>query len=260
MMKNRMTRMTALCAALVSHTGLCYEQDDYRYELVRGEQLDVCRHMLGVYNQHFSTRPHDFLQVTEVNGVTIPEVGKDDLWLFELKSSFYPSSPEFEAVKWNIGALKFPDEGLTRAFIWSHLDIDNDGQDEVVIKHMFNLGDADGSEMMLVFDAGDVDLSSSEVPLSMLNEGIDGKHRPQTLAATQLRPFIYRGVVYLHQYDYRHLGAEENFPTDSDVPFMPPETVTIWKFLNNPPGARERGEARRDVQCEYRMDVIAKQQ
>lgn len=198
--------------------------------------------------------------MTEVNGVTIPEAGKDELWLFELKSSFYPSSPEFEAVTWNIGALKFPDEGLTRAFIWSHLDIDNDGQDEVVVKHMFNLGDADGFEMMLVFDAGDVDLSSSEVPLAMLNEGIDGKHRPQTLSATQFRPFIYQGVVYLHQYDYRHLGSEENFPTDSDVPFMPPEKVTIWKFLNNPPGAQERGEARRDVQCEYRMDVITKQQ
>lgn len=260
MMKNRMTRMTALCAALVSHTGLCYEQDDYRYELVRGEQLDVCRHMLGVYNQHFSTRPHDFRQVTEVNGVTIPEVGKDDLWLFELKSSFYPSSPEFEAVTWNIGALKFPDVGLTRAFIWSHLDIDNDGQDEVVVKSQFNLGEKNGFETFRIFSAGEIDLSSSEVPLAMLHEGIDGKHRPQTLSATQLRPFIYRGVVYLHEYDYRHLGAEENFPTDSDEPFMPPEKVTIWKFLNNPPGAQERGEARRDVQCEYSMDVITKQQ
>ena len=261
MMKHGMTLMAAVCAGLLSHTGHCYELDDYRYELVRGEQLEVCRHMLGVYNEHFSTRPHDFPQVTEVNGVTIPKAGKDELWLFQLKSSFYPSSPEFEAVKWNIGAVKYPDDGLMRAFIWSHLDIDNDGQEEVVVKIQFNLGGKDGFEGLRVFSADEVDLSSRTVPLTMLLEGIDGKHPPQIIGySAMIRPFIYQGVVYLHQYDYRRLGQEGDEPSDSDEPFTPPETVTIWKFLNTAPDKLNREAAQNDIQCEYRMDVITKQQ
>ncbi len=92
-------------------------------------------------------------------------------------------------------------------------------------------------------------------------EGIDGKHPPQIIGySAMIRPFIYQGVVYLHQYDYRRLGQEGDEPSDSDEPFTPPETVTIWKFLNTAPDKLNREAAQNDIQCEYRMDVITKQQ
>jgi len=95
----------------------------------------------------------------------------------------------------------------------------------------------------------------------MLLGGIDGKHPPQIIGyPAVIRPFIYQGVVYLHQYDYRRLGQEGDEPSDSDEPFTPPETVTVWKFLNTAPDKLNRDAAQNDIQCEYRMDVITKQQ
>ncbi len=235
--------------------------DDYRYVLLKGQQHEVCRHMLRVYNRDFSKRPHDFDNLTEVNGITLPGAGKDNLWLFNLKSSFHPTSPEFEAVKWEIKTADFQmspakPKDDQKAIIAAHLDIDNDGQDEVVIKGVFNLGEKYGYEELWVYERGEIDISENVIPTKVLFSGTDGKHPPRIIGSgAHIRPFIYKGLVYLHEYDYRRLAWETGEPRALDEPFLPPETVQIWQYLDATPGPA-KVSIQQNILCEYRMKVV----
>lgn len=228
------------------------EFDDYRYVLVRGKKHEVCRHMAQVYSQNFSKHPHDFGGISEVGGIKFPDPVKEPmlyLSLSKIAASFYPTSPEFEAVKWQ---LKEGDN--ERPFIVSRLDINNDGRNEVIAKLIFNSGEKGGWEYLEVLNTGDIDISNEVIPLSSFWKSKNYREN-RIMGGAVVRPFIYKKVTYVHIYEYRRLSEETEQPNDRDEPYLSPEKVQILKYRGLLSGQNQQAEL--DLVCEYQMKVIS---
>jgi len=145
------------------------------------------------------------------------EYSKD--FVFQMLLAKFPSSPEFDAVKWREGRVYYKDSlPLTYRqagpMLVTEIDIDNDGTKEWVVKDAFmfkaptssvsEVGDSDfsGWDDLRIFPADGLNptiLLASE----QLTHGQKPGYRPRKLdneVALQLRPFIYQNKAYLSAY------------------------------------------------------------
>jgi hypothetical protein len=152
--KNIMARLYLMVLFLtifdLKFLSIAYAQNEvYRYQLEKGKDNDLCPHMTEVFNQYFKTPwkrgylgldPDPFTQGTPLDHVfeRLPGVEYDQRATWEMLYSKYPTAPEFEAVHWQEGrqCSPSPDKDCPPMLI-TKLDIDNDGNQDWVIKFTF---------------------------------------------------------------------------------------------------------------------------
>jgi len=216
------------------------ENERYRYRLEAGVEHEVCQRMTRVFNTRFKT-PWDrgwlsMEPVPKINGVPydkvferLPGIEYDKGFVFDMLLSKYPTSPEFEAVKWvetrgyRDGYGYEPMQNTLKStnqpfpVLIARLDINNDGKPEWVIKDGimrrptrddgFNDG---GLDRMVIFDEDAFDPAATVieyrktqaapwyVKASSISNG--AIYLPTVDAYYQLRPFIYRQTTYVAGY------------------------------------------------------------
>ncbi|UCV05667.1 hypothetical protein [Dechloromonas denitrificans] len=228
-------------------TGAGYTQTElYKYRLEESKDRSLCVHMTQVFNQNFKApwdrgvgaeganptvfgKPYD--QIFE----RLPEVGFDRESTYEMLLSKFPSSPEFDAVKWKEGMVCYPEGGNEdichpHPMLVAEIDIDNDGHKEWVVKHSFmfkiptkfvsDAGDEDysGEDGLALFPKDGLDLTMP-LTLKQLVHGQKSGRQPRLLdlkVALQLRPFAYKGKTYLSAYqivlDDKNLSPKKHPP------------------------------------------------
>jgi len=221
-----------LILLFVGLTGTAYAQVElYKYRLEESKDKDLCVHMTKVFNRSFKTpwdRGYDngLNPIPSIFGTPydqvferLPGVEYNKQFVFEMLLAKYPSSPEFDAVKWQEGRVHSPESSPPGEFTaWpilvTQIDIDNDGTKEWVVKNSFmfkaptnsisGVGDTDfyGWDVLTIFPTDGLDLA---MPLlsKQLTHGQKPGHQPRKLdnqVALQLRPFIYKGKTYLSAY------------------------------------------------------------
>ncbi|KXB32580.1 hypothetical protein AT959_02555 [Dechloromonas denitrificans] len=204
----------------------------YKYRLEESKDKSLCVHMTQVFNQNFKTpwnrgigfegenplifgKPYDKLYER------LPDVSFDKESTYEMLLSKFPSSPEFDAVRWKEGRTCYPEGGKEdichlRPMLVAEIDIDNDGQKEWVVKHSFmfkiptkfvsDAGDEDysGEDGLAIFPKDGLDLTMP-LTLKQLVHGQKPGRQPRLLdlkVALQLRPFVYKGKTYLSAYQF----------------------------------------------------------
>lgn len=213
--------LTLLCVV----GNACAATERYRYRLEDGAQNEVCRHMTQVFNERFKTpwnkgwlrlepvpkilgTPYD--QVFE----RLPGVEYNKRFVFDMLLSKYPTSPEFDAVKWRETLVQW--DNLTAPALIAQFDIDNDGQMDWVVKASFmtkmttreGTGQSDGGKDHLEIFSSDGFEPVVPVPSKHLLQGQkpDRPHRSidedisDGLDTTQLRLFLFGGKTYLSAY------------------------------------------------------------
>jgi hypothetical protein len=202
----------------------------YRFKLQSGKRTPVCEHMAKVYSTSFR-KPWDFTLLSPPGPLYPPVPGAKDLKYTAsqrvgLYLSRYPSSPEFEAIHWQIGRL-LDDSPLAKStnpvspMLVARFDIDNDGKEDVVVKAGFMLspepagqGAPGGEDWLYVLNesqfARDRPMRFSE----LFNYA--GSARPSLIASLTLhmlargiRPFIYDGQTYLSVYQVKSFFDEK---------------------------------------------------
>jgi len=209
----------------------------YRYQL-ESPGSELCEHMTKVFNQHLE-RP--WYVDTEIPGEDfferLPGVVYDPT-VPEILARF-PTSPEFEAVKWREGRIqRSPGGGRVRQgrILVAELDIDNDGVKEWVVQHQFLYGplpplnfimpngnySITHSDGYAIFPAGGLDLTMPLSDDNLFDGQISGYATRMlgfpTGTAQQLRFFVFRGKTYLAAYRpywiERARGKQVKYPDD----------------------------------------------
>ena len=225
---NRVPAAISLFCVLI---GTVYAQPElYKYRLEESRDKSMCVHMTQVFNQNFKTpwdrgtgfvgtNPIVFGKQYDQLFERLPEVKFDKESTYEMLLSKFPSSPEFDAVRWREGRVCYPEGGNEdichpRPMLVAEIDIDNDGQREWVVKHAFmfkiptkfvsDAGDEDysGEDGLAIFPKDGLDLTKS-LTLKQLVYGQKPSRQPLLLdikVALQLRPFVYEGETYLSAY------------------------------------------------------------
>ena len=215
--------------------GTAGARDRYRYVLEQNTNDKVCHHMDAVYNQHFGY-PLKTPPLTTIgsepdraygpNGrfafPTFPGVIHDNRIAAVMRYSRFPTSPEFDAIKWREGRYRFrAASGLDlreQPMLVAQFDIDNDGRPDTVIKTSFMAGywpshDSveGGEDELFVFLKGEIDLSRV-VTYEDLMGGQAGGHRPTMISGGNsrrlIRPFLFDGNAYLSTYEQQWRGGE----------------------------------------------------
>ena len=213
-------------------------RSQYRFDLVKGKEREVCHHMHSVYNTNFR-------MLWKMGEPT------NHLWMLMSKYhshgplySLYPASPEFEAVKWDAREYIDPDgkpkvEGIA---LVARLDVDNDGKAEDVTKLLFYFGGY--SEAILVMP--DSKLSESR---SIHYSDFNRKDKVVLGYAAILRPFVYRGTTYIHWYDFKRPESPDRRPD----PNVNKKWILVRKYLGAGP-YKEGYEPQYEDLC--RFDVV----
>ena len=253
--------------------GMAGEFDTYRYKLEENNNDKVCLHMAGVYNKFFKKPFNTINDETEYvkSGGVLPPLfpgAQDDLRSFiNMRFSFQPTSPEFDAIKWKVGkqiqpgSEQIPNKYPNFPFIAADIDINNDGKIETVIKNEFMSCYIPGcyagdSDVLSIFRKGDIDLMKGPIEWDVFFKGENGHpplaviYGPQS-SCDLVRPFIYDGVTYLSCYhqkwikdymDFRNLTPDREY-TD------------ILKYQ----GVDDLGDGRKPIKagtvCRFRMTV-----
>lgn len=211
---------------------------NYRYELTDGKKLEVCSHMLGVYNKHFR-KPWD---------VTAQK--KDDAEEFwETRYSKYPTSPEFDAIQWTTHRYKH--NSASNTALYSEFDIDNDGVQDLVVRVGFFRGSPGSWDYIWVFSKGTVDLSQFRTHADFVQR-IAPKRKASLGYPAHERPFIYRGRTYIHGYVYTPRTSPG---TSASEPFAPPEYLLINEYVGGPATDAEEQARSKSMKlvCRYKM-------
>jgi hypothetical protein len=199
------------------------------------QDADLCTHFDIVFNQRFAhfwdTEPgwSDAALRSEVERrysfPTIPGVQPEFEDLLEMRYSRFPSSPEFDAISWTEGRLS-PDGpqdgtggagGSSQPILLAHIDIDNDGKLDTVMKIGFSRGynwlvskEYAPAEYIWVWrdsEAANLTLDPRLIAQMPLTE------RPALVTPSDYqRPFIYHEKTYLARYQLflRSPGAVES--------------------------------------------------
>lgn len=254
--------LSVLLAIAVTLNASAGDLDSYAYRLETGRDTQVCRHMLGIYNDNFS-EPWNLgpLPLDEPPFPMLPGVEYDKrLGGVVIAFSAFPSSPEFEAVNWREGrVIRNAAKNETTRMLVAEVDLNNDGQNEILLKTAFMLsytpagGSAPGGQdTIFAFRKNQVDLSigvtgqmlyrqtGSESPVQ-IDDGTLG------MSARIIRPFIYKGVTYLSVYEQLvpEFGSQE----------VTGEKMWVLKYRD---GGRNLGDGhwapvQADRICEFRM-------
>lgn len=206
----RAIRLSLLLAAtVVALPTLAGVYDNYAYKLEKGKQTKVCQHLERVYNENFQ-RPWDFRDLPTSTFPRLPGVEYDKRMALDLRSSAFPTSPEFEAVQWKEGRIVYSNPREMRPMLTAKVDIDNDGEADTLVKATFMQGFSQGArsvpggeDRIFVLNKGQSDLEN--ITPEAFNA--TGKRRPALIGyvtlglfARSIRPFIYDGTTYLSVY------------------------------------------------------------
>lgn len=227
------------------------EFDTYRYKLMVSKDDKVCKHMERVYNTHFM-RPH--VSFDEMKD-KVPSwlVSKSQPFPYGALLTFYPTSPELEAVQWRLMHYSAKTEPRRNAMLVTDLDINNDGKREIVIKSAFYTT-WDSIEELKIFRPNEIELNA-EVTINDLVFDKTGKYPPSYIwGGAVVRPFIFKGTTYLHIYDYKRPGT----PGEVVNAFSPPEKVWIRKLKQGGRTVPESTPAEYEDICEFDMIVTNK--
>lgn len=184
----------------------------YKYVLVVNHDPDLCKHMEGVFNRDFThlwdSGPQDLLLRSENQPVPalfppLPGVEQNREFARTVWHSRYPSSSEFDAINWQLGQMQSGPTVPAEPILVAHFDFDNDGQIDTVAKIGFTRGYGDltnpngtnATEYLYVWRSRpDVTVD----PASLSNEV--PQDRPSVVTGGYMRPFIYKGRVYVARY------------------------------------------------------------
>src|SRR5712691_8797836 len=120
----------------------------YRYEVIEGKDLEICRHMLGTYNKLFKKPWSDEWARKQRSETEI---------LAETLYSRYPTSPEFDAIRWQVHPYLVSKN--QHSALYAEFDIDNDGVNDLVVRVGFFTGSPGSWDYISVFPLGTVNLS-----------------------------------------------------------------------------------------------------
>lgn len=194
----------------------------YRYKLEMSKDDKVCHHMEKVYKKYFRTPWYDSTFPVDVwkeddrsrnMFPRLPGVDFDRKVPIEMRYARFPSSPEFEAIRWQEGRIKNTHQEIqkdrkivevvdgTAAVLIASFDIDNDGRLDTVIQTSFltELAGHSGDDFLII-PAGRIDFSQ----LENMSYGdllqIDGARITNVPMKFwySLRPFVFDDVVYLN--------------------------------------------------------------
>jgi hypothetical protein len=236
------TTYAAVPLLSVTSSGALAFDMSHRYTLREGGEHEVCRHMLDVYNTRFVkawSRERPKGTKREVKAAVLSGFAR------------YPSSPEFDAIKWQVqwytvGSMRIDDVAL-----YAQFDIDNDGTDELVVWKGFFNGSPGSWDYLSIFGLGAFDIRDLRTAEDFLG-GFSEKRKAVLGYPVHQRPFIYRGRTYLHGYTYTPRGYPGADPAE---PFAPPENILIREYVGGPANDAEvqnRSGSMRLV-CKYDM-------
>lgn len=254
--------------------GMAGEFDTYRYKLEENNNDKVCLHMAGVYNKFFKkpfamTIDENEYEKGEGNlPALLPGAKRDWGSFINMRFSFQPTSPEFDAIKWKVGKLIRPThEGervvLNFPFIAADMDLNNNGQIETFIKFGFmrcyiSYHSCSPTDSWSVFRKGDIDLLNGPINWDVPIQGQNG-HRPLAVMLEDydcrvIRPFIYDGVTYLSCY-YQNWG--KNRP---DIHHSTPdrEYTDVLKYQGVEKLSAGSTLLKAETVCRFRMNVAKK--
>lgn len=265
----------ALLACLINPIhGIAGEDDSYIYKFEVNNSDKVCSHMKEVYNQYFkrpfkaSTDHADYEEGGQYALPLLSGVKRDPRLTIKARRSFQPTSPEFEAVKWQEGRTTgLPDIGITdQPILVANIDIDNDGTVETVIKESFMQGYLPsyrsmlgGEDSLFIFRNGDIDLTQQPINRRTFYDGFVGHRLPAQIigfansySARLTRLFTYEGVNYLSAYSQAWLK-------DDADPYQPPDREYM-EVLQYHGGGDNLGKGKWsplkiDTICRFRMTV-----
>lgn len=246
--------------------------------------------MTQVFNKRFKT-PWDkgwlrLEAVPKIQGTPydqvferMPGVEYDKEAVFAVLLSKYPTSPEFDAVKWK--ETRLTRDGKPSPALLAQLDIDNDGRLDWVVKSSFmyrmttwegwqqGFGGRDHLELyeQEKFDPSAL-VRSSQVPYQSgkpadQRRNIDG-HVTDGLDTSQLRPFIFKGKTYLSAYQVFWPNFELSKTAGQSVQAKPNKLYPDREYMNillALPGAFKRYEwsytltANVEAVCRIRMHM-----
>lgn len=224
------------------------ERATYRYALVQGVEDPVCRQLGKLYNDTFR-QPWNFRDVfggrlPQTDGHYYPHMPErwtqDQLFLWDMRYSIYPTSPEFESIQWTQATKSGRNRSPVRI---AEFDIDNDGTVEHVVQDSF-YGSGDSRNATDGFGVYATTLASSRAAM----QGIAFRmlERPrETFAGDIIRPFVLDGLTYLSEY-------EAAFGSESWPLFRhdPPEKMWVKRYL----GGQPMGQAMNATTvCEFDM-------
>jgi hypothetical protein len=223
----------------------------YEYRTEVNNNVDLCGHMLKVFNTHFralwNTEPltpgHDpnYSPLDGKYAFSRAEgVGHDKMVTFDMRHSKFPSSPEFDAVQWieTRAANDLPSwNGALEPVLIAHVDIDNDGNIDTVVKSGFtrgyaymanSTGDGHYAEKIFIW-------RRQRLPIEVLKslwilQPVNRVSSRTTYLgpSTYQRPFVYQGKTYVANYD---MNIGEEGEALNKPPYVPAkETMTVRRF------------------------------
>lgn len=210
--------LSLLCSlAVVPLQAASGDDDSYIYRLEDGKQAKVCRHMQRVYNDKFR-RPWSFQDhpISTPPFPRLPGVDYDERKALDLRFSAFPTSREFDAIQWREGRIVADvRRNITTPTLVAEADVDNDGQQEVLVKIALMLSYAPahrsvpgGEDQVFVLNKDQLDVNQSVTSKTFY--GHVGQKRPAFLSymtlglgARSIRPFVYDGITYLSVYEQR---------------------------------------------------------
>ena len=244
----------------------------YEFKLEVSNNDKVCNHMSVVYSQYFnhpfaaSSKPEDYAEGGQNALPMLPGVQRDSRLSTETRRSLQPSSPEFDAVKWQEGRIKYPQEYIgEQPTVVTNIDIDNDGSIETVIKISFMQGYLPshgsmlgGEDSLFIFRNGDIELNPQPLDNRVFYDGWKGHRPPAEIAgyANQfsgrlIRIFAYEGVNYLSAYSQAWL--EEDLGNPYQMPDKEYMEVLQYRSGGDNLGKGKWSQLKIDTICKFRM-------
>jgi hypothetical protein len=236
--------------------------DSYRYQLEDGKQAKVCRHMERVYNDKFR-RPSSYEDdpISPPAFPRLPGVDYDERKALDLRFSAFPTSAEFDVIQWKEGRIvRDAERNISSPTLVAKADIDNDGQQDVLVKTSFMLSYPlahrsvpGGEDRLFVLNENQLDLSQSVTLRTFY--GHVGQARPALLdnmtlglGARSIRPFVYGGITYLSIYE-QTADSEDKIAQEA-----------MWVLRYHGGGGNLGGgnwePVRFDEVCRFRMIVV----
>lgn len=244
----------------------------YKYSLVEGQSLPVCKHMLGVFNSKFANlwNPPDLISPTGTPNYSansklvfplLPGVKHSAEASFQMRLSAWPASPVFAAIHWREGRAVFGGcpkgktcggEGPVPILV-AYFDFDNDGTTDTVVQLAFISGKYSTEDVFDVWRGQALKMDGAP-SLWALQHPQNKELTPIMMQATYLRPFIYHGITYAATYKPHFAPTHGEYET-SPIPLLPlREDMFIGRY--HFAGRRDqigRPEWSSDTVCDLRM-------
>lgn len=261
--RHSMVCLSLLCSlAVVPLKVAAGDGDSYVYKLEVGKQVKVCRHMERVYNDKFR-RPSAYEDdpISPPAFPRLPGVDYDERKALDLRFSAFPTSAEFDVIQWKEGRIvRDAERNISSPMLVAKADIDNDGQQDVLVKTSFMLSYPPahrsvpgGEDRLFVLNENQLDLSQSVTLRTFY--GHVGQARPALLdymtldlAARSIRPFVYDGITYLSVYE--QLADSEDK--------IAQEAMWVLRYYRGGGnlGGGDWEPVRADKVCRFRMIVV----